>query len=455
MKNWVLKFSIGFLLVTFIASCNNRNENGIDLPNKNNIIIASEESLEAIHFYSNDAFSKMVKDLIFDPLFYYDELNKKIQSRFIHQVQWIHESEVVLHLNNGIFFHDNAAFKLEKGRSVTSKDLAHSISIVAKNTPYPSVQSFLANIDKLNSSETDQLVISLRKNVNAVAFIEELSAIEIPIVPEEIIDFSQLKNFVGTNCYSFEQIHENYLTFSVFKNHELYKRQNNLSPLIILATEIPYAKQLQLFETKQIDGIFTKNQQLLTANIDKISQSKPKLFPRKQDRLTVALLNFEKSFSANYQNIDFILHCFDPEKYVIKQKNNQWTSFYSNWDLNPKPIPNFQQLSIDFKLEDRDYENYIRDNFKKNGIQLIDTNSSVDIIIYTLKTPSNWIKSLEQDLLFYFVDFGNNYNKALAKESSVLLTQEMYYFIFSEKIQFLNEQFDTRNDFSTIFKRDN
>ncbi|MBN9294533.1 MAG: hypothetical protein J0G96_11195 [Flavobacteriia bacterium] len=459
MKSWVLKYNLFILMGFVLFSCSEAAKNPFLKSEQNTISIASECRLEAFDFYSNDAFSKLIKDLVCDPVFYYDENSGQVKSAVISSYRWVHESEIALKVNTAKVFHDSPVFRLDKGRYLSAGDIAHSIRLFAKNSKYPQVKAFLSTFQKLTPAGDDELIISLEKNVSENDFLRELAAIELFVVPKELKKIEELKDLIGTALYSVSAVSREQVHLKVFKNHALFKQKGNgdfsYPNAYRLNLNIPKNKLLHLFTSGQVDGIFTSDISEAAKKFKADDYFSESFFVRKEDEITVLAINFEKSFTSSYPNIEFIKAMVNPEKHNQSRCQNQLIHYYSLYDLENYDAHTITSLDMYFDNVNQEFESFVRKNFAGHKINLSSGTDFPDVLIYRLMLPSVFREQTDKYILQYYASKGFINDEKISKEANIKLFSPAKYLLFNEKIKFLNGNFDTRNDFSCIFKVDN
>lgn len=442
-----------------LFSCSEAPKNPFFKSEQNTISIASECRLEAFDFYSNDAFSKLIKDLVCDPIFYYDENSGQVRSAVISSYRWVHESEIALKVNTGKVFHDSPVFRLDKGKYLSAGDIAHSIRLFSKNSKYPQVKAFLSTFQKLTITGDNELIISLEKNVSENDFLKELAAIELFVVPKELKKIEKAGHLIGTALYSVSDVSKEQMHLKVFKNHALFKQKGsgNFSypSAYHLSLNIPKSRLLHLFTSGQIDGIFTSDISEEAKRFRTDGYFSESFFVRKEDEITVLGINFEKSFTSSYPNIEFIKAIVNPEKYNQNKCQNQLTHYYSLYDLENYDAHTITSLDMCFDNVNSEFESFVRKNFADYKILLNTDPDFPDVLIYRLVLPSALKEQTDKYILHYYASRGFINDETISKEANIKLFSPVKYLLFNEKIKFLNGNFDTRNDFSCIFKVDN
>ncbi len=454
MKNWGFKYRWSIILLLLIASCSD-SKNSSFLESDNNVIsIATDENLKSFNFYSNNVFSKFIKDLVCEPIFYYNTTTKKATSTIISSYKWVHESEIELTVLPTVYFQNNQRHQLYKERKLTPKDIAHSILLQKENASYREVRKFLETFEKITQKGKDVLVISLKKSVDPQAFLLEFASIEIPVVPIEVEKISSLKDVVGNGLYSLDFIAENQIRLKLFKRHTKIKALENKSIILpkgyLINLDVPHNKQFQLLKDKSVDGIITSSISVFMNKINQLKNTFGNMIIRQEDELHIAAFNFEKSFTSNYSNIEYIKKLIDPTAYNQVYCNNQLNTFYSIYDLEDVSGNTISSLTVNFEC-DAKFKNYVLTKFNKKNINLQQTDTP-DLSIYKLITPTNNSHMINQYIYRKYISLGFINNEKVAKEASIKLFQPIKYILFNRNIKFRNDSFETRNDFSTVYK---
>lgn len=449
MKNWVLKYS-SILLSSILFSCSNAG-NSTFLSNDTNLIsLATDSDISTFDFYGNDVFSKFLKDLVCEPLFYYNSVSKEVKSNFITSYKWVHESEIELTLAENIKF-QNRNDKLYKDRFVTVDDIIHSIQLCAKQSPYPQTRAFLATFIKFTPKAKNKLIISLDKSVLPQKFMLELATNEIPIIPKEVKKITSPKEMVGTGMYAVDVTTQRELRFKLFKENKASKRADfSQATYILVKLNMSKDEQLKAFEMAQIDGLLLSDITPLKNQLSNYSAIMGELFVRQEDELCVATLNVERPFTAQFSTIEYVKKLLNPQLFNRKFGNNQFNVFYSIHDLE-NPIRSLDSLAIDFKSCPKKYKQFVYENFQSKDIKLTQ-NAPTDLIIFNFKTPTNNTQMLNYYLFQKYVSENFIGDETVSLEANVKLFQPVRYLLFSKNVKFLNDNFNNRNDFSVIFK---
>ncbi len=446
MKNWVLKYS-SILLLSILFSCSNAG-NSTFLSNDTNLIsLATDSGISTFDFYGNDVFSKLLKDLVCEPLFYYNSVSKEVKSNLIRSYKWIHESEIEFTLAENIKF-QNRNDKLYKDRFVTVDDIIHSLQLCAQQSPYPQTRAFLATFIKFTPKAKNKLIINLDKSVLPQKFMLELATNEIPIIPKEVKKITSPKEMVGTGMYAIDATTHDELRFKLIKGNK--QADFSQATYILVKLNMTKDEQLKAFETAQIDGLLLSDVAVLKSQLNNYSAVMGELFVRQEDELCVVTLNVERPFTAQFSTIEYVKKLLNPQLFNQKFSNNQLNVFYSIHDLE-SPMSSLDSLTIDFKSCPEKYKQFVYENFQSKNIKLTQ-NLPADLTIFNFKTPTNNTQMLNYYLFQKYVSENFIGDETISLEANIKLFQPVRYLLFTKKIKFLNDNFNNRNDFSVVFK---
>lgn len=454
MKNWVLKYSFLLITVFVIQACSSTDNGEALATNKNTVLVYTNSDLEDFQFYSNASFSTFIKELICEPIFYYDSVKEDLHSEIIQSFKWIHDSEIELELKKDVPFQFGNQ-QLYKKRNVAPKDIIHSINLYLQNNPYDLTDDFLKNISQMTEKKGNSLVISLHKSVHPALFLAELAALKIPVIPTEVKEISHPKDLIGTGLYSMSEVRSNQIIVRAFKEHKKYKQAKNNSIdlpdnyILHLGYSVPEIQEIML--AASFDMILIDDISFIPTNFEKFKPSIKNLFIRQEDRIHLAALNLEQPFTSEYKNIEFIKKMISPEDFSKRQYNNQLNTFYSKYELESTDEFFFNSISLSFKNCDPLYEDFVRNSFRNKGIEINDT-PPIDLLIYQLNTPTFHDVILRKYIYDFYSSNGFIDNPDIAKEANIKLFYPVSYLIVNRKIHFLNDRFEFLNDFSTIFK---
>ncbi|HRO76629.1 MAG TPA: hypothetical protein PLP27_10835 [Crocinitomicaceae bacterium] len=446
MKNWVLKYS-SILLLSILFSCSNTRKDAFLSNDTNLISLATDSDISTFDFYGNDVFSKLLKDLVCEPLFYYNSVSKEVKSNLIRSYKWIHESEIEFTLAENIKF-QNRNDKLYKDRFVTVDDIIHSLQLCAKQSPYPQTRAFLATFIKFTPKAKNKLIISLDKSVLPQKFMLELATNEIPIIPKEVKKITSPKEMVGTRMYAIDAITHDELRFKLIKGNK--QADFSQATYILVKLNMTKDEQLKAFETAQIDGLLLSDVAVLKSQLNNYSAVMGELFVRQEDELCVVTLNVERPFTAQFSTIEYVKKLLNPQLFNQKFSNNQLNVFYSIHDLE-NPTSSLDSLDVDFKSCPEKYKQFVYENFQSKNIKLTQ-NLPADLTIFNFKTPTNNTQMLNYYLFQKYVSENFIGDETISLEANIKLFQPVRYLLFTKKIKFLNDNFNNRNDFSVVFK---
>jgi len=459
VKNLVLKYC-SLLLIAFLFSCSSKKDRLKIEINKDNIVLATEYSFNQFNIYSNDAFSKFIKDLIYTPIFHYNEQTENVDSYLIQSREWIHSGELHLKINTKRVFHDNPAFTLEKGRNINSEDVAHSIQLFQEYSVYPEVRNFLGNIEWMTFKDNATLRIFFRRGVDTTSFMKELALLEIPLIPKEISIFKSPKSLCGTNLYAVDDYTSDQLRLKAFRSHPKYKQlESGFSKLprnYLLNFGVSPSQQFQQFENDEIDGVFTKDVAHFSKNLMHLQEKPEHVFVRKSDRITFLTFDFERPFSSDERNINLLKFCCNPEDFNAQFGKNQLLTYYSPYELGNFTGFSLKKVNIYFDHIADDYRNYITKNLRKKGVKAVATPAKdADIFLSNWAFPSVESQALNNWTKERVADEGIFIAPDETKETVLKSYQSVNYIVFNAKIRFINENFSSRNDFLSIFKTEN
>lgn len=459
MKNWVLRYSLYLILSGVIASCTHSTKSVLTQNNKGNtdvISIATDAKLDAFDFYSNDAFSKFIKDLVCEPICYYDPTYKEIKSKLIANFRWVHESELELTINPNVFFQSSSRLAAYQSRKVLSEDIVHSIKILRKNTKYQQVKEFLSTFEKMTIKSPKQVVISLKKSVNAQEFMMELACLEVAIIPHEVKSVSSIKALIGTGIYTVESASNRQIILKVFKNHSSFKEQKEgkiitLPERYLIQLDKTNSEAYTLWKKGSVDGVFLSDISAFTQDEELQESLVESFFVRPEDNISLVAFNYESEFSTAFQNIENIKRMINPEDFNAIYRNNQLYQYYSKYDIDIYDRL-FNTISIDFDNCDTDFLNYTVNTLKMENVINVQKEEQVDVLVYRLYTPTIQEQMLDKYIYNYYVAQGFVDNKQIAKEANIKLFRPVKYLLFGPQIKFVNTEFDNRNDFLSVFK---
>lgn len=454
MKNWDFKYKWSIFLLLLIVSCSDSKDNSFLESDSNVISIATDENLMSFDFYSNNVFSKFIKDLICEPIFYLNPTSNKVTSSVIASYKWIHESEIELIIQPAVYFHNNPKYKLYKERNITPEDIIHSILLQKKNSIYPEVREFLETFDKLTPKDKSSLIISLNKSVDPHDFLLEFASIEIPVISSDVEQVNSLNDVVGNGLYSLDVVSENQIRLKLFKGYAKIKsfsfENKELPRGYIINLGVSNTNQLKFFKEESVDGVLTSSVSLFSKSVDQMKHTIGSLIIRKEDELHIAAFNFEQSLTANYSNIEYIKKLIDPTEYNQVYFNNQMNAFYTIYDVDDYQANTVSTLTIGFDCDSK-FKNYVLTKFYDKDIH-IQQDGTPDLIIYKLMTPTNNIQIINYYIYKMYISKGLINDEKVAREASVKLFQPVKYLLFNRQVKFRNDAFETRNDFSVLFK---
>jgi hypothetical protein len=451
VKNWGIKYCFFFLLFGILASCTNSTNRSFLKSNNSEILsIATDAQLADFDFYSNDAFSKFVKDLALESICYYDPVFKEVKSNVITQFRWIRENELELTVNTNILFHATRIGNSYKERKLSPKDVIRSIQLQQKNSKYSQVKTFLSSFERMSIKEKNIVVINLNTSVNPRDFLLELATCEIPVVTFETTK-PMLSTLIGTGLYAINSVNERQITFNLFKNH-LFSKANKTTfslPEIYLVklheSEETISKMLLV---KNIDAAFISDINSFVHNTNFIEE----LFIRNEDNIHLAALNYERPFSNNYNDIEVLKKLINPEGFNAIYFNNQLVSYYSPYDIEEVDSISTKSLVVAFDKCDTNFVRYVKSNLKKASVQLLESDVNQDVIFYQLQTPTLNEDILNKYVFDYYASKHFIQDKKVSRDANVKLFHPVKYLFFTKRVKFFNTNFENRNDFSTVFK---
>lgn len=455
MKSWGLIYSVSLAFLLVVTSCSNSDKKLWVKGSSDLVTIATDTDNSDFSFYENDAFSKFIKDLMCDPICYYDNTSKKVISNLISQFKWVHESEIELVVNTEVFFQNSEKLKIYQGQKLSAQDIIHSILLQRENTIYPQEKEFLTTFTKIRQKGKNAVVISLKKSVNPNDFLKEFASLEIPVISHLIKKVSSVKDVIGTGMYYLEGDTEEQLVFKLFKGHYSFLKNKKevdfyypSAYLIRLKTSPEEINKL--FSKKSIDGAFL-------SEITEITNSAGKslvetMFVRPEGSIHVAGFNFESSISTVSQNIEYLKKLINPEQYNNLYQKGLLNHYYSYYDIELEEKPIISTINITFDNCNESYKKYALWKLNREKIKVNENDSISDLMIYNLKIPSLNEELVDRYIFQYYTSKGFINNEQVSKEANVKLFTPVKYLVFNDRIKFLNENFEQRNDFLAIFK---
>jgi oligopeptide transport system substrate-binding protein len=143
--------------------------------------------------------------------------------------------DYTFHLNNNVFFQDNACFSSGKGRKMTASDVAYSFSRIIDTTLKSSgswiFKDRIRAINPFEAKDDTTFILHLAQPFRPMLGI--LTMQYCCIVPHEAVDFYKKdfrKNPVGTGAFKFKKWLENQGLF-LLKNENYWERDEKGTPL--------------------------------------------------------------------------------------------------------------------------------------------------------------------------------------------------------------------------------
>lgn len=443
-------------VVFLLVGCLNKNPLSLgDFKTDSTVYVLSDGDLNHFDVYSNDVLSSFIKDMVLDPIFFYNPTTNTQESRLITNVRWIHDSEVEFTINSEIQFHDSPIFSLGKGRNISPNDFIYSFSLFAKNAKYKSVREFLQTFFKMKPQGVDKLIVSVNKSVDSDEFLRELAACKIPLFPVELREVRKVKNLVGTGLYNVEDAGKNHLFLKVFKNHAFYKsnkKSERIPERYALGFGVNNKELLEKFEHNEADIILTSKVEKLIDYFQTSQKNLGTMISRNEDRVVMFGVNYESHLSSSLADIDFVKSCFNPEKYITSKHLTDEMAGFSNYSLNPSIRLPFDTLQMAFYQIDPIYRQFVENQLKEKEVNYRLSDHLPDCILYSLLVPTNnreqiLIEAGRLNAQMGFIDD----RKIVADANSVVL-QPIKYIVFNHKIKFITTKFEGINDFSCVYK---
>ena len=165
------------------------------------------------------------------------------------------------HLRNDVFFHDDSAFALKKGRQLVAQDIAYSFNrVIDKQTASPGAWIFNNKIDSLNGFRViDDSTFQLKLIRPYTPILGILSMQYCSIVPKEAVekyrnDFR--RHPVGTGPFTFVAWEEGQAL--ILKKNENYFEKDSLG------NRLPYLKGIKIsfYDNKATEFLLFRQKQL-------------------------------------------------------------------------------------------------------------------------------------------------------------------------------------------------
>lgn len=451
VKNWGSPYKQFILLFFILSSCGWMKKDSKESRN-DSIFWATDLSVKDIHLYSNDCFSQFIKDLVFEPICFYNLSTQQIQSSIVKEFRWVNDNELLIVLNENKFFHNSDVFSKGRGRQVTAGDLLHSLKQFQKYSKYQQTRSFLSNIKFKRGKQNNQLLLLIQPPLLPETFLQRLAVLKIPIIPSEINHFHSLHNFIGTGIYTIDNANSNFISLSIFKNHLSYitNKKRPFPERHLIQLSVPIVNITEELRSGKTDGVFTEN---ITefANAFQINKLPiTHLFVRKEDEITCMAIRPAYAHNESSQLMNQLKKIVNPEEFNADLNKNQLISYYSNHELTTSDLSTLPHLFIAFENINEFYLNYVLSNIYENKLPIDINESQPDVIIYQHETPSNREEFLTSSLRQKYTElFGST------PERLDLVNQKIYqkakYILLNKRVQMRNENFRTRNDFSSFY----
>lgn len=439
------------ILLFLFNSCNNLSWEA-KKSKSDTVFWATDYTLSNVDIYSNNSFSSFIKDFIFDPIFYYDDEFKEVKSSIISNIQWKNEREVILTVNTKYVFHNSNYFSKRKGRFIQASDISHSIELFRKHSKYLQVKDFLSHFKFKTIDKNQQLSISFDKNIQPEEVLFQLSQLRIPLVPEEIKEIQKITDFVGTGIYTLDHIDDDFIYFSLFKNHPSLStsKANNLPEKHIIRFGLTKENIYQEYSQGVIDAVITNDIERFTHQVEHGNSLQSSLFIRKEDFIHYLFFNPKEGNDDSFEKKEYILGLLNPDDYNQNYHGNQLITYYSLPELTYDINKDFDTLSILLRQKDKEYTDYVLSNSRNLNISIDSATESPDAIVLTIPTASNNEKYLTQIITEEYNNiFHTSYD--FSKGLSQKLYQSATYILTKNHIRMINENFTNRNDFSTLY----